>query len=44
MSRMEKLEYIDLSKNLLGEVPVQLKSLKNLTHLGLSNNGIKELP
>lgn len=25
-------------------MPVQLKSLKRLTHLGLSSNGIKELP
>lgn len=44
MAKMDKLEYIDLSKNNLEVVPPQLQSLKKLTHLGLSSNGIKELP
>ena len=41
---MTKLEFLDLTKNKLGEVPQQLRKLVNLHHLGISNNNIKELP
>ncbi len=39
-----KLEYLDLSNNLLTELPEDCQYLASLVHLNISNNRIGHLP
>jgi len=44
MSRLKNLVYLDLGRNGLDEIPVFVKDLPRLQHLGFAWNGAKKLP